>query len=171
MRRLLPLVLLAGLVAGCVKPVPVITAATAEPVAYAAVRTELGTADLVDAPDRLQDALHAALVERNLQPLRVEASSITGRSTGVRLESLGADGLRVLLEAEVTYFAQVAGRYRWTVDVTLTLADGADAPLTRQEQIPVFLQFSHEKEDAALADATPSIERLVGEVLDDHLSR
>ncbi|MBW1881200.1 MAG: hypothetical protein JRJ84_22835 [Deltaproteobacteria bacterium] len=182
MRRGLFALLLAALLApACVKPKPPVVSATADPVALAPLRTDFATNEVVPAPERLREALTNTLEERNLKPRPVAEAELAelfgaGRNSRHRLERLAVsdDGatLLVLVEAECTFFAQVAGRYRWIVAVKLTFADrdDLDAALVRAFDVPVFLQFSHEKEDAALAEATPNIERKLGEMLDEILA-
>ena len=73
----------------------------------------------------------------------------------------------LLVESEVAYYSLLSGRYRWTVDVTLTLVP---AGLTDHFEVPVFLEFQHEREAEALAAATPVITRHVDDLIDDWLS-
>jgi hypothetical protein len=176
MRRLLPILLCALALDGCIKARPPVVAVASEDVAVAPVRVESHSRTVLPAPARLEDGLLATLSERNLRPMTVpdaEIPGLLGRGNGrMRLEQLAARDasaeLLVLVEAEPSFYAQVAGRYRWTVAVTLTLADRADldAAQVLSFDVPVFLQFSHEKEDAALAEATPVIQRKLGEMLD-----
>lgn len=74
------------------------------------------------------------------------------------------------LSTETDFFAQVAGRYRWTVRVRATL----DRPGSRVENtwdIPVFMVYDHERDDDAVRAAIPSIERHLDAWLADALPR
>jgi len=183
MRRPLALFLASAalLGTGCVKPRPVVSSPVADQVAVASFRTDFDSGQVSPAPERLQDALAAQLTARNLEPALVDDDQLAslfsaGRNTRFRLarlaESAHGSPLVVLLEAESAFYAQVAGRYRWTVAVTLSLApqDDLDAAVTRSFEVPVFMQFYHQQEGAALEEATPSIERQLGEVLDEFLT-
>jgi hypothetical protein len=178
--RPVPLLLLLVVAAGCLKPKPPLAAAVAEDVAVAAVRTEYDSRQVVAAPLRLRDELLAELSSRNLRPTAIPEAELPGLlgkgNSRFHLGQVAArDGgaeLIVLAEAEASFYAQVAGRYRWTVACTLSVADRdeLDGATTVSFEVPVFLQFSHEKEDAALAEATPVIRRKLGEMLDQVLS-
>jgi hypothetical protein len=63
----------------------------------------------------------------------------------------------------------MAGRYRWTVDVTLALR-GVGAPEDRTFTVPVALVYDHERELAAVDAAAPAIASELREVLDHALS-
>jgi hypothetical protein len=69
----------------------------------------------------------------------------------------------VIVAAEAHFYSQIEGRLRWTVAVDLLLATpGApERPVVHHFEVPVFLQFLHEKEDAAVEAAAPVIARQV----------
>ncbi|MCB9766526.1 MAG: hypothetical protein H6739_42520, partial [Alphaproteobacteria bacterium] len=80
--------------------------------------------------------------------------------------------LLVLVETQVEFYSQMNGRFRWTVSVDLSVAPRDDLAQTVSASftVPVFLQFHHEQEPEALAQAAPVIERQLGYLLDEVLS-
>lgn len=162
------MVLTLWLALGCIARHEPIRAASPEPISVVPVLARLDSASIADAPERLDAALLAALTERNLQPTLVAPERYVDtfasrRDTSRRLEALDLGGPVLLVETEAAYYSLISGRYRWTVGVRLTLApDG----LTQTFDVPVFLQFQHEREADALAAATPVIARRVGELVD-----
>lgn len=85
------------------------------------------------------------------------------RSAWLRTQSGDGAPLLVIVVAEAHFYSQIEGRLRWTVAVDLLLATpGApERPVVHHFEVPVFLQFLHEKEDAAVEAAAPVIARQV----------
>jgi hypothetical protein len=79
--------------------------------------------------------------------------------------------LIVLIHTRVEFFSLLVGRYRWTVQATLAVADPEDPSthLERTVEIPVFLPFHHQQEAEALEAATPALARELGSLLDSWL--
>lgn len=162
----------------CLKAPPPVAAAAPAPAALAALRAMPDSAEVVAAPPRLIEGLAEELQMRNLQAtIQDDISPFGGgKGTVARLESLGTAhrgaAWWVLVETDASYFAQVAGQYRWIVRAHLSVVpSAAPAEGTGLEvEIPVFLQFSHEKGDAALAAATPALRRRLGELLDEAIA-
>lgn len=174
------LLLLAGL-AGCLARQPIVQAPQPVPVAVATVLGGVESKDLLEVPDDFQDRIdHVVsarnLVARPLEPSRFKAAFTDSRSTAHRLLWLdgaaGDAGLLLLVEAEARYFSQLNGQYRWTVEVHATLAPPhqPEAATTADFEVPVFLQFHHERETEALSAAAPVIERRVGSLIDEYLA-
>jgi hypothetical protein len=125
-----------------------------------------------NAPTGLYDTVDDALKERNLVPSplapdRFVDAFAARRDTSRRLEYLAPDHLTLLTETEVAFYSQLSGRYRWTVTVHLTLAP---SQLSDTFEVPVFLDYSHEREPAALEAAAPVIARHVGQLMDAYLA-
>jgi len=129
-------------------------------------------------PDALSSALEDAATARGLspQPLPDDLDAVFGqrRSTPHRMGWVveqGA-GLAVLVEADVTYTSLLAGRYRWTVTGTATVAMALapEQAVSVPFNVPVFLRFHHQREADALAEAAPVIAHHVGVLLDDFLA-
>lgn len=136
---------------------------------------------VVPVPDGVSARLADLLSQRNLtaDPVDVAAAAAAlsrGQTTPQRLswaveQADGADFV-LLVEATAVYNTQIEGRFRWMVEVTSTIARADDpaGAATKTFQVPVFLQFVHEKEAAALSAAGVVIERQVGRQLDQWLS-
>jgi hypothetical protein len=63
----------------------------------------------------------------------------------------------------------MAGRYRWTVDVTLSLGGLGDAA-SHEFAVPVALVYDHQREVAAADAAAPAIARELRRALDEALA-
>lgn len=169
----------AGLAVACMpKPQPVQARAPLA-VAVAAVRDRVDATG-VDALEEASEApLLAALGARNLRPKsfsRPMAESYRNRrTTAHRLTALAEAApeaeLVALVETQVRFYSQLSGRYRWTVDARLTLTrrDAKDEATTVEIDVPVFLDFDHERENEALAVAAPRIAQELGALADDFL--
>lgn len=166
--------------AGCApKTASVVSAPSALPTATAFVLTpEEGPSRGV--PQGLADGLDGLLSARNLVVQDVAPDAFAGpfgtrQATPHRLAWLADQGdapaLVLLVEAQVRFYSQLAGRYRWTVRVEASLApvDQLEAAVVTTIEVPVFLQFHHEREGAALAAAAPAVERQVAWLLDSYL--
>jgi hypothetical protein len=75
----------------------------------------------------------------------------------------------VMMETEAVFYAQIEGRNRWTVRVRLTITpqDDLRQALVEEFDVPVFLQFLHEKEERAVEEAGPLIARRLAAALDE----
>ena len=142
-------------------------------VVVALASVEAGTVGA--APDEVLEGLKQVLQDRGMTPVGVPEAEWVGRfqshrSTSQRVRHVSdqlTDDVWLLVESEVRWYAQVAGRYRWTVDVALTLADG-DGEVLGQEmfQVPVFLTWDHQREPEAMRGAQPVLERRVADLVD-----
>lgn len=172
--------LLALALTACIKQPGVVKAPSPMDAAVVGVLDPQDGGPVVGLPDRVTDRVSRALTLRGLTPAPLATPRLveafgSRRVTKQRVAWL-ADGntaapLVVLIEAEALYYSQIEGRNRWTVNVTATVAD-PDAPetgLTSSFEVPVILQFVHEKEPRALEEAAPIIERQVGHLLDQYL--
>jgi hypothetical protein len=135
---------------------------------------------VVAAPGALSQSIVETLEARNLPvsllpaELYVDAFS-TQRTTAHRLRHLAelpsTPELLVLLEATPRFDSQLNGRYRWVVDITLSVAPAQDLDRAQVERfdVPVFLGFHHQRESEALAAAAPVVQRHLGRLLDGYL--
>ena len=71
--------------------------------------------------------------------------------------------LVLVIQTKAEYFAQMTGRYRWVVTAQLVLADPDNLSRTIEDtvEIPVFMQFHHERDEAVLEAAVPALEQVV----------
>lgn len=179
MNRRSLLLAVAGLaVASCLPKQQPVQAASQIPTTFVGVMQTQESASVGDLPAAVQARLVQTVSERNLAPETLPAASwgevfAKRRSTEPRARWLVEQGgvthgLILLVETEVSFYAQLQGRYRWTVDVraTITGADDVSAGTTETFSVPVFLLFDHEREEEALMEAGPDIARKVGVMLD-----
>jgi hypothetical protein len=117
-------------------------------------------------------AISATLGAHNLPPQALGAEPLQRRGTTAHrlswmAEQAGQAPLLCLVEAEVAFHTELAGRYRWTVDLTISLSQ-ADRPaeaLVERFEVPVFLQYRHEGAAAALDAASPVVAARLSELL------
>lgn len=171
--------LVLGLAAACVPPTPPVQATRPTQVALAGALSgeRVGPLGLPEGIVRRLDKLMAA---RKLNATTVTQDATnqafsTKRSTEQRIDWLAAQSAGaeacLLVEIDAVYDTQIQGRLRWTVEATLTIAE-VDHPrdgLRRTVDTAVFLQFLHEREERAAAEAAVSIERAAAGLLDDWL--
>jgi glycosidase len=175
----LPGLCLAIGLSGCLKPAEVLRLERPTPVALAVVVDDVHQREAGPAPEALWARLAGALLERNLVARRASAEALADfgrvRDTAGRLARLGAldpEAEAVLLvETQAVFYSQLAGRYRWTVYARLTLADRAapQAALSERRELPVVLDFAHQRESEALEAAAESLARRVAALADDYV--
>ena len=160
---------------GCAHAPVVVKAPEARAVDVVAVVASVEAGGVGSAPDSVVEGLKGVLEDRGLTSKTVAEDAWVGRfrshrSTSQRIRYVSdqiSDDVWLLVESEVRWYAQVAGRYRWTVDVVLTLGD-AEGEVLGQEafQVPVFLTWDHQREPEAMEGARAVIERRVAELVD-----
>ncbi len=135
-------------------------------------------ADIDGVPEDLARALRDVAEARNLQVTMVDVGEVgeafaSRRSTLHRLdwlsENRAGDDLLLLVEIQPRYFSLLSGRYRWTVEATLSLMPrgAVEETVSARVQFPVFMEFHHEREPAVLDASAPLLERHVGFLLDE----
>ncbi len=172
------LLLLSALL-GCLSRPALVQAQRPMSVAVVAAIEPLDEARVQVMPEPVRAGLEKVLAERNLQPTALSAEQwegafTRGRSTPFRVAhaALAAQSdLVLVVEAFARYGSQLNGRYRWTVQVTATLAQASkpEQAVSSAFDVPVFLLYAHEREAEAVAAAAPVIERQVGHLLDQVL--
>lgn len=172
-------VLMLALLSGCMPKAAVLQAPAPLDVAVVAALEPLEEARVLPVPDDLRQGIDALLTERNLRPQSLPADAwegafTKGRTTRFRVAhaALASDAdLVLVIEAFARYGSQLGGRYRWTVQVTASLAqtDKPEEAVSRSFEVPVFLQHHHEREAQAVSAATGVIERQVGLLVDQVL--
>lgn len=161
------------LLGGCLKQPAAVQAKTPETVAVGAVLTSVDDGAMAAFSDAAMSRVSATIQARNLTARPVPFDDLSAQPAGpYRLAALVEDAgdapLRLLIEADARFFSQMNGQYRWTVDLSLTLAPSEEgaATLTDHVEVPVFLQYDHEGEPEALTAALPVLERRLGALLD-----
>ena len=164
---------------GCAHAPVVVKAPEARNVDVVVVLESVEAGTVGAAPDEVVEGLKDVLQERGMTPTAVPGADWVGRfqshrSTSQRIRHVSdqiTDDVWLLVESEVRWYAQVAGRYRWTVDVVATFGDG-DGEVLGQEsfQVPVFLTWDHQREPEAMHGAQPVLERRVAELVDAWVS-
>jgi hypothetical protein len=156
MRRLALAGLLLPLVA-CVHAPAVVRAPQPVPTTLWAVQEVEHAVEVRAVPTPLIEALAQACRERNLAVAEGQVDKValqTARDSHRRVAMLQAaqSKLGILLESRVVFFAQVDGRFRWTVLARLTLFSPGKAfePQVIDLSLPVALNFAHEGPDDAL---------------------
>ena len=136
---------------------------------------------LVPLPEMAIASSIAALGERNLRAKivgreTVEVAFRAKRTTPLRLAVLANQNddaeLLLLVETRTRFYSQLNGRYRWTVDAKISLAkrDARDEAATSEVDIPVFLDFDHQREPEALVAAGPRIADEVARLADEMIT-
>lgn len=172
--------LLFAAAAGCVPKSELLTAKDPVPVSVALVVEPAEGRAPLDPPEAVAAAVDAVLSARKLTPTRVNAASwaevFTNKRTSAQrlgwLVEQPGQTLVMLVETHASYYSEMNGRYRWTVSTNATLVprDRPAEAVTSSFEIPVFLNFYHQKEDAALEAAVPVLSRRLGELVDAWLS-
>jgi hypothetical protein len=137
--------------------------------------------EITGVPDEVAAVILEVVQAHNLQPeVLAEADYAevfaTKRRTLHRVGYLSdhhsSADLLLLVETEPRYFSLLSGRYRWTVDATLSLVPPGhpDEAVTTEVSFPIFMEFHHEQEEEVLAAAAPVLERHLGHLLDEYLA-
>lgn len=174
---LIRVLLLVALAIACVPRAPIPQAPTKLPVAVVAVLGSVEDRAVQAAPAGLIERLNQSVTARNLSPVSVESRQLLApfaerRATPQRLSLLAElspdAALLLLVEAEARFYSQLEGRYRWTVAVHTSVAPRGqlESGVSSDVEVPVFLQFHHEREAEALSAAAPVIQRQVEALLD-----
>lgn len=151
-------------------------ASTPTPVASTITLSSPAARAKVSAPSAVTEALSKVMAARNLvhQPVR-STEVVNGLGTTAQrlawLSARSGAGVVLLVETTVRPMGYLSGRYRWGVEVRMSVSMPADATSTITESfpIPITLAEVHQQEAAALAAAAPQIARRAGILLDRSL--
>ncbi len=165
---------------GCMPKTAPVRAPQAWSAGLVGVLTGADTSTVAGLPPGVVRRLLAALDARGLSGSEVPVSGLsqallarrdTPQRWGWLAENTAPSDLLFLVEASAFYDTQIQGRLRWTVHSSLTigLRNKPDSVLTRSIDAAVFLQFLHQKEADAVAEAALTIERAAARLLDDWL--
>jgi len=150
-RMTLALTFLTWVLGGCLHAPKHATAPEPWPLALNLQLSSLDAGEDVALPEDARPRLEEALSRR-----------------GLRVGSVGDAPVELQVKAQARWYAQLAGRYRWTVETQLRLLRSDDETLISETffEVPVFLLYDHQREDAAFEQALPVIERQLGDLLD-----
>ncbi len=150
----------------CLKAPTPLQAPEALPVTVAAVVDSYDDATTEPATDRVLKPLLEVVSAHGLVPAEAPVAA-DARSTEDRLAALGAEGVVVLVELAPRFSSQMTGRYRWTVDARVHLVAPGGEGGERTVEVPVFLYYAHEQEQAAAEAAVPVVAREVSALIED----
>ena len=154
--------------AACMHQPPPPSAASTTSVHAVALMDPLDSATPSELPDELLGALRKEASSRNIG-LDFRSIPFEGqRQTMQRLEHV-EDRPLLLIETRVWYMSQLEGRFRWEVEVMMSLAGESGSTIQREFSVPVFHQYHHQREQDALVAASPVILRQLGGMLDDYV--
>lgn len=171
--------LILSVLLGCAPKAGVVQAPSPMDVAFVGSLEPLDEPQVQPLPDLVRERLEQQARARNLSLVPVDASAweeafTKGRTTRYRVDHVAAGTqapLVLVVETFARYGSQLNGRYRWTVQVTASVApsDDVEQLVSSDFNVPVFLQYHHEGEAEAVQAAAPVIERQVGYLLDQVL--
>ncbi len=164
--------------AGCIKDKPPVVAPSSVDVASTITLSTADTAHGVELPAEMSQTIKAVLNNHRLNHRKVPAPAEFGarRSTDQRLTWLAtnndASSILLLLELSARRYDNIGGRYRWVVDVQLSLAPQSNLDRVQIDQfsVPVHLRHAHEDATDAARASLPTIERRLTRALDGYLA-
>jgi len=170
--------LLALALVGCVKSTAPIQAPSPGQVATTISLATMQSAHGEALPEELSGVLQDALKARNLELKLVQApgSFAQRHLTAHRLAWLvdHSDGapMALMLELNARRYDNLGGRYRWVVDVTLTLAPTGQptAAQTKRFSVPVHLRHAHQGATEAAAASLPLLRRRLEAALNSFMA-
>ncbi len=129
--------------------------------------------------EEVSNALNNVLTDRNLKVTSMPFSAISSDMTSVRdtdrrLQTLraSANGAEFILLTEISteFYSPLSGRYRWDVNVILSIYDIATRnTLTDKFTVPAVLMYSHENGDDAIQSVQSDLEKHIGSLVDAFL--
>ena len=164
------------MIAGCVSQTPVPQYAENLTFAVAYTHDDMNSLSSSEIKDSVTASLNSVLTERNLKvhPISfhaIEQQLLAVRDTDRRIQALraSATGAQLILFSEISteFYSPLSGRYRWDVNVNLTIYDMINRhTLNDKFTVPVALMYSHEDGDDAIAAAQIDIQRHMGSLID-----
>lgn len=131
-------------------------------------------------PDAIAQALVKPIADRNLTVKNiafenVESQITLTRDTSRRSQILAqtAQNAQILFinEIETEFYSVLSGRYRWNVNVKLSIYDLSTGDALHDAfTIPAVLMYAHEKGDDAINAASADIQRHAGSLVDRFLT-
>ena len=153
----------------CIKQPPPLTFSSSQEISLVAFLDDSESTMTSSIPEEILTEL-GVFVERHNVQFEILTGGLTPQTkrTEQRLQHFSQRPL-ILFESIVTYQTQLQGRFRWEVDVRMTLIDEKGNTLHRNFTTPVFHQFHHEREVEALYAALPTIKRQLEGLIEDYI--
>ncbi len=177
------LLLFAVFAFGCVQAKPAPRLAQPAKVRAAYVLTYADKAEVAGVPDAVSAAISESLGARNMQPIAADIAALAQpfsrkRATADRLELLAEQATTagepfvLLVETTPRYYSLLSGRYRWDVDLRVTLAPTTALTQAQSQdwEITAFLDFGHQDHVDALTYSAMPIADRVARLVDQFLS-
>ncbi|MBQ9395441.1 MAG: hypothetical protein IJU23_07985 [Proteobacteria bacterium] len=168
---------IAGLtVMGCVKQTPV--PQYSDNVTFSVVYTHDDVTNVTSSAvkDDFAASMNSVITERNLKVSAIDFNAIaseltTIRDTERRLQLLRqyARGSQIILLTEISteFYSALSGRYRWDVNVHLSIYDMVTRnTLEDKFTVPAVLMYSHENGDDAIMSVETEVQRRMGTLID-----
>ena len=152
-----------------------------EPVPFTLAMSQIvmKSGEVIEVPERLSKQITQPMAKRGYQistyPVSKYPRDLNKRTMPAhRAAALAGDteGLFVLVEAKALFYSQLRGQNRWVVNVEATALSGnsLETAIVRRFDVPVFLQYTHQREGEALESAGPTIARRVERLVRDAVS-
>lgn len=160
----------------CVSQTP--TPQYADNLSFAVAYTHDDVNAMTSAPieEEVRAALDQVLSKRNLKVAPIAFDSIKPqleaiRDTDRRIQALkaSANGSQFILLTEISteFYSPLSGRYRWNVNVNVTIYDMVTRnTLNDKFTVPAALMYAHENGDDAIESVQAEIERHIGSLID-----
>ena len=126
--------------------------------------------------DSVAEFLNSVLVARNLHVEQISFDSVKPqldaiRDTDRRIQALkaSAPGSQFILLTEISteFYSPLSGRYRWDVNVNITLYDMVGRQSMNDKfSLPATLMYSHEDGDDAIKSVQTELQRRIGSLVD-----
>ena len=167
---------MAAVCQSCVSQTP--TPQYADNIDFAVVYTHDDNTNLKSEPiaDNVASSLNSVLTERKLKVTPVVFQSIQAqfeaiRDTERRIQAIKsqAETSQIILLAEISteFYSPLSGRYRWDVNVNLTVYDLiTHDSLSSHFSTPAVLMYAHENGDDAIVSVESEIQRQMGSLVD-----
>ncbi len=159
----------------CIPRVPVQRLPALTPIVVAYVVDPSYSGEATTAPGTLKAAVAEVLAERNLRPVELPLEVVKdAKLTDARMAAMRANEnvapFLLLVELRVQFFSQLDGRYRWEVGTAVTAERRSSTQVKDAFEVPVVLQFDHEKQPAAIVMAADDIKGRVAVLIDGLLA-
>ncbi|MEZ4460982.1 MAG: hypothetical protein R3E66_14900 [bacterium] len=178
MRRLLPLLLLLGLMTGCIGAQKVVRTEQQTPVVSVFVLQYPDRPEIDAVPASYQNRITDEVRRRNLLVQIPPSEDLfkefrTRRGTDQRVKTLREKHpgqFIMLVESEVRFYSFLSGKFRWNVAGRVTFSQPDGDVQTTPFELAAFLDFDHQNEADALRYVELAVAERIGQATDRFLS-